>query len=91
MFIIFIFFNIFYHFFQADAEEWKEYEDTKLDYSNLKIDTLKLEDDADPGDGDDVNEDGEKVKKSKEGGTWSKLVASDSLENENEDKSSGKS
>lgn len=73
---------------EADAEEWKEYEDTKLDYSNLKIDTLKLEDDADPGDGDDVNEDGEKVKKSKEGGTWSKLVASDSLENENEDKSS---
>jgi len=66
---------------QEEADEWKEYEDTKLDYTNLKIDTLKIEEDPDPNDdGDDVNEDGEKVKKSKEGGPWSKLVASDSLD-----------
>lgn len=72
---------------ETDADEWKEYEDTKLDYTNLKIDTLKMDDDTDPnGDGDDVNEDGEKVKKSKEGGTWSKLVASDSIEGEAEEK-----
>ena len=37
-------------------------------------------------DGDDVNEDGEKVKKSKEGGPWSKLVASDSLDKDEDDK-----
>ena len=74
-----------------DADEWKEYEDTKLDYSNLKIDTLKIEDDADTNDdGDDINEDGEKVKKSKEGGPWSKLVASDSLDKpEDEEKPPG--
>merc|ERR1712045_825219 len=74
---------------ESEADEWKEYEDTKLDYTNLKIDTLKLDEDPDPNDdGDDVNEDGEKVKKSKEGGPWSKLVASDSLEkpNDNEEK-----
>ena len=36
-------------------------------------------------DGDDVNEDGEKVKKPKEGGPWSKLVASDSLDKDEDD------
>jgi len=74
---------------ENEADEWKEYEDKPLDYTNLKIDTLKLDEDPDPNDdGDDVNEDGEKVKKSKEGGPWSKLVASDSLEkpNDNEEK-----
>jgi len=74
---------------QEETDEWKEYEDTKLDYTNLKIDTLKIEEDPDPNDdGDDVNEDGEKVKKSKEGGPWSKLVKSDSLDepNDNEEK-----
>ena len=78
---------------QSEADEWKEYEDTKLDYTNLKIDTLKLDEDPDPNDdGDDVNEDGEKVKKSKEGGPWSKLVASDSLDkpSEIEEKTPGK-
>ena len=78
---------------QNDADEWKEYEDTKLDYTNLKIDTLKLDEEPDPNDdGDDVNEDGEKVKKSKEGGPWSKLVASDSLDkpSEIEEKTPGK-
>lgn len=66
---------------EADGDEWKEYEDTKLDYTNLKIDSLKIEDEADGvEDDDDVNEDGEKVKKSKEGGPWSKLVASDSVD-----------
>merc|ERR1712156_316353 len=70
---------------ESEADEWKEYEDTKLDYTNLKIDTLKLDEDPDPNDdGDDVNEDGEKVKKSKEGGPWSKLVASDSLDKPSE-------
>ena len=76
-----------------EADEWKEYEDTKLDYTNLKIDTLKIEEDPDPNDdGDDVNEDGEKVKKSKEGGPWSKLVASDSLDkpSDGEEKTPGK-
>merc|ERR1711976_911911 len=34
--------------------------------------------------GEETNEDGEKVKKSKEGGPWSKLVASDSIEKPSE-------
>lgn len=69
-----------------EAEEWAEYEEKKLDYTNLKIDTLKLDEEPDPNDdGDDVNEDGEKVKKSKEGGPWSKLVASDSLDKDEDD------
>lgn len=71
---------------ENEAEEWAEYEEKKLDYTNLKIDTLKLDEEPDPNDdGDDVNEDGEKVKKSKEGGPWSKLVASDSLDKDEED------
>ena len=57
------------------------YEDRKLDYTNLKIDTLKIDGDSDPdAEEEETNEDGEKVKKSKEGGPWSKLVASDSVE-----------
>ena len=69
-----------------EAEEWAEYEEKKLDYTNLKIDTLKLDEEPDPNDdGDDVNEDGEKVKKSKEGGPWSKLVASDSIDKDEDD------
>ena len=57
------------------------YEDRKLDYTNLKIDTLKVDGDSDPDEeGEETNEDGEKVKKSKEGGPWSKLVGSDSVE-----------
>ena len=57
----------------------------------MKIDTLKIEDESDThDDGDDINEDGEKVKRSKEGGPWSKLVASDSLEKpESEENSPG--
>lgn len=68
-----------------DIDEWKEYEDRKLDYTTLKIDTLKVDEDPNPDDeGDDVNEDGEKVKRSKEGGPWSKLVASDSADKSND-------
>ena len=68
-------------FLQNDADEWLVYEDRKLDYTNLKIDTLKIDGDSDPDEeGEETNEDGEKVKKSKEGGPWSKLVASDSVE-----------
>lgn len=64
-----------------DADEWMVYEDRKLDYTNLKIDTLKVDGDSDPDEeGEETNEDGEKVKKSKEGGPWSKLVGSDSVE-----------
>jgi len=64
-----------------DADEWLVYEDRKLDYTNLKIDTLKIDGDSDPdAEEEETNEDGEKVKKSKEGGPWSKLVASDSVE-----------
>lgn len=71
---------------ENEAEEWAEYEEKKTDYTNLKIDTLKLDEEPDPNDdGDDVNEDGEKVKKSKEGGPWSKLVASDSLDKDEDD------
>ena len=70
---------------KIEVEEWAEYEEKKTDYTNLKIDTLKL-DEADPNDdGDDVNEDGEKVKKSKEGDPWSKRVASDSLDKDDDD------
>merc|ERR1712113_1310056 len=62
---------------EADVEEWKEYEENKLDYSNLKIDALKLEGEGEEDEEDiELNEDGEKTKKSKEGGPWSKLVAS---------------
>lgn len=71
---------------ENEAEEWAEYEEKKLDYTNLKIDTLKLDEEPEPNeDGDDVNEDGEKVKKSKEGGPWSKLVASDSLDKDEDE------
>jgi hypothetical protein len=52
-----------------------------LDYTNLKIDTLKLEQEGDSNEEDDeVNGDGEKVRKNKDGRPWSKLVASDSLD-----------
>ena len=57
-----------------------------MDYSNLKIDALKLEDDGEQDEeGSELNEDGEKTKKSKEGGPWSKLVASDSIDDSKED------
>jgi len=71
---------------EADVEEWKEYEENKLDYSNLKIDALKLEGEGEEDEEDiELNEDGEKTKKSKEGGPWSKLVASDSIEDSKEE------
>ena len=61
------------------------YEDRKVDYTSLKIDTLKVESESDQNEeGEETNEDGEKVKKSKEGGPWSKLVASDSIEKPSE-------
>merc|ERR1712008_649674 len=56
------------------------------DYTNLKIETLKLDEEPDPNDDGDVNEDGEKVKKGRrEDGPWSKLVASDSLDKDEDD------
>merc|ERR1712018_632381 len=71
---------------EADGDEWKEYGENKLDYSNLKIDALKLEDEGEQDEeGTELNEDGEKTKKSKEGGPWSKLVASDSVDDSKED------
>ena len=71
---------------QADGDEWKEYVENKLDYSNLKIDKLKLEEEGEQDEeGAELNEDGEKTKKSKEGGPWSKLVASDSVDDSKED------
>ena len=70
-----------------------EYDDDKRDYSNLKIESLKIEEDAPPAEEDEeVNEDGEKVKKSKDGGgTWSKLVSgSDSIDSPSEPEKPGK-
>merc|ERR1712062_912181 len=61
---------------EADVEEWKAYEENKLDYSNLKIDALKLE-----GEGEEDEEDIEL----NEDGPWSKLVASDSIEDSKEE------
>lgn len=64
-----------------DGDDWLVYEDRKVDYTSLKIDTLRVDDESDQNEeGTETNEDGEKVKKSKEGGPWSKLVASDSIE-----------
>ena len=65
---------------QTDADDWLVYEDRKVDYTSLKIDTLKLDNDSDPNEEEETNEDGEKVKRRTEGGPWSKLVASDSVE-----------
>ena len=76
-----------------NEEEWLVYEDRKVDYTSLKIDTLKVESESEQNEeGEETNEDGEKVKKSKEGGPWSKLVASDSIEkpSEAEEKIPGK-
>ena len=68
-----------------NEEEWLVYEDRKVDYTSLKIDTLKVESESEQNEeGEETNEDGEKVKKSKEGGPWSKLVASDSIEKPSE-------
>jgi len=64
----------------TDADDWLVYEDRKVDYTSLKIDTLKLDSDSDPNEEEETNEDGEKVKRRTEGGPWSKLVASDSVE-----------
>ena len=69
-----------FNFFQAE-DEWKEYDEEKKDYSNLKIETLKVESDEEEAGNDDeheINEDGEKVPK-KEGGVWSKGKAEGTL------------
>jgi len=55
-------------------DEWRDYDEEKKDYSNLKIEALKVEsDNEEDGDEDEheINEDGEKVPK-KEGGPWNK-------------------
>lgn len=55
-------------------DEWKDYDEEKKDYSNLKIEALKVEsDNEENGDEDEheINEDGEKVPK-REGGPWNK-------------------
>lgn len=68
-------------------DEWKEYDEEKKDYSNLKIETLKVESDEDEAGNDDeheINEDGEKVPK-KEGGVWSKGKAEASKTEDDQD------
>jgi len=55
-------------------DEWKDYDEEKKDYSNLKIEALKVEDEnEDEGNEEEheINEDGEKVPK-REGGPWNK-------------------
>jgi len=55
-------------------DEWKDYDEEKKDYSNLKIEALKVEDEnEDEGNEEEheINEDGEKVPK-RGGGPWNK-------------------
>jgi len=62
-------------------DEWKDYDEEKKDYSNLKIEALKVEsDNEEDGDEDEheINEDGEKVPK-KEGGPWNKGKVEDGM------------
>lgn len=65
--------------FQKD-DEWKEYEEPKRDYTGLKIDNLKLEEEIDEEEEEEheVNEDGEKVRKKADGGPWNKVTAASS-------------
>lgn len=55
-------------------DEWKDYDEEKKDYSNLKIEALKVDDENEEDKDEDeheINEDGEKVPK-REGGPWNK-------------------
>jgi len=56
-------------------EEWKDYDEEKKDYSNLKIEALKVEDENEDGQDEEeheINEDGEKVPKREGAGPWNK-------------------
>jgi len=58
----------------AVEDEWKDYDEEKKDYSNLKIEALKVESENEEDKDEEeheINEDGEKVPK-REGGPWNK-------------------
>jgi len=65
---------------QQDDDEWDDYRENKKDYSGLKIETLKVEEEKPEPEEEEteVNEDGEVVAKSKdrESGPWNKLGGS---------------
>jgi len=58
-------------------EEWKDYDDEKKDYSNLKIEALKVESGDENSDEEvehEINEEGEKVPvKKSDGGPWNRI------------------
>jgi len=59
-------------------EEWKDYDDEKKDYSNLKIEALKVEsgDENQEEEEHEINEEGEKVPiKKSDGGPWNRIQA----------------
>lgn len=61
---------------EGKDDEWKEYEERKKDYSGLKIESLKIDNDKDSNSGDDdgeLDENGEKMRgKRHDGGPWNK-------------------
>jgi len=72
-------------------DEWMEYQDTKKDYSGLKIETLKIDPDSlsNDEDGGDYNEDGERIRTKKtDGGPWNKLVAGQKTEEQDRSEAS---
>lgn len=71
-----------------DDDEWLEYTPDKKDYSNLKIEALKIEEEIKEEEDEEheINEDGEKVKVKKDhGGPWNKVNNNNhNAQNENE-------
>lgn len=62
---------------QGHDDEWKAFDDDKKDYSNLKIEALKVNDEpkVEEEEEHEINEEGEKVRvKRGDGGPWNKLV-----------------
>jgi len=60
----------------AAEEEWKDYDDEKKDYSNLKIEALKVESEEENQEEEEheINEEGEKVPiKKADGGPWNRV------------------
>jgi len=65
----------------AVEDEWKDYDEEKKDYSNLKIEALKVESENEEDKDEEeheINEDGEKVPK-REGGPWNKGKSEDGI------------
>jgi len=62
-------------------EEWKDYDEEKKDYSNLKIEALKVESDDENQEEEEheINEEGEKVPiKKNDGGPWNRVQEANS-------------